>query len=145
MIPRQRMISDDFGGAVRAESHERRRIGVTGEMAHERQRGPIRPMEVVEHEQHRCALGHAAQQRVDGLEHQVALGVGLGPGGLGQIGEPQTDVGDKPRQDRAASHEIGAHPGRVTVTEVLLDRLDERLVRDDVLFVAASEQHAAPK
>ena len=43
-------------------------------------------------------------------------------------------------EERAAAHEVGADLGGISVTQVLLDRLDERLVRDDVLLVAATEQ-----
>ncbi len=136
----QRMVADHLARAIRAEHAERRRIDLAGEVAEQCQRGAIGPVEVVQHEEQRCALGDAAEQGVDRLEHEVALGVGLGPDRLGEVGEPHADVGDQAGEERAAAHEVGADLGGISVPQVLLDGLDERLVRDDVLLVAATEQ-----
>ena len=60
--------------------------------------------------------------------------------GSARIGSGGADVGDQAGEERAAAHEVGADLGGISVSQVLLDGLDERLVQDDVLLVAAAEQ-----
>ena len=135
------MVLAHLSGAVGPQYQQRRRRRAPREMAHERDGGTVGPVKVVEDEQQRRALGETREHRVHRLEHQIALGVGLRVHGLGEIGELERDVGHESREQGSTAHDLGAHLRWLAVPHHVLDGLDERLIRDDVLLVAAPVQH----
>ncbi len=110
-------------------------------MTEEQQRRLRGPVDVVEHEHQTRRLGGRGEPRVDRLEHAVLLDLGVaGDGAVAEVAEPGRDVGNEPRQLRRVRPELGAVLGP-EMCHVVAERLDERLVRDAELLVAAAEEH----
>ena len=137
----ERMVVGHLLGAERAEDQEPRRIPAAREMGQQRERGPVGPVQVFEHDQHRRRGAQRAEQVVDRLEHEVALRVGFGLHRFGEVGEVAGHVGHEPGEVRARTHEVGPHLGGGRGAEIPADRFHEGLVGDDVLLVAATGQH----
>ena len=64
-------------GAVRAQDQHPGRARGAGQVAQEQERRPVRPLEVVEHEQHGRRARELGEQPHHRLEQPVALGLGL--------------------------------------------------------------------
>jgi hypothetical protein len=97
-------------------------------MAEQRERGRVRPVEVLEHEQDRAARGHAGEQVVDGGVQPVPLGVGVGGDGRRQLAHPQRQLRQHPGQLPAGGAEVGAQGRRLDEAGQLVERVRERLV-----------------
>ena len=76
------------------------------------------------------------RQILDGLEHEVALGVRLAPHRRRKVGETNRDIRREPREAGAVAGEIGTHFGLGARAQVVPDGFDEGLIRDEVLLVA---------
>ncbi len=109
------------------------------QVAQQQQRRPVDPVQVVEDEQQRRALRRAADQRRDGFEEAIALGLGIlrrgsGPGGAGSRGQER--LGQDPGELReVAGGDRIVRPG--AVAQPVAQRLDERLVGAQRLLLAA--------
>ena len=82
----ERMRPIELAFAVRGHDGEARRTGRAHDVAQEQQRGLVRPVEVIEDDQHRDAAGRCGQHRGDGFEESITLGLGLMAGGLSRSG-----------------------------------------------------------
>ena len=83
---RQRMGAVEVGAAVRADDLHAGVLAEAQQMSQQQQSGLGRPVQVVENQNDRCTRGGDSQQRNDGVEKCVALGIGVGAGRCGQIG-----------------------------------------------------------
>ncbi len=94
----QRVGPVEVGVPVGGQDEHPQRGDRPQEVAEQEQRRLVGPVEVVEHQDHRVGLRRGRQQVGDGLEHAVALGIGLGPQRLGQAGHPVGQLGEQSGQ-----------------------------------------------
>ena len=92
---RQRMGAVEVGAAVRADDLHAGLLAEAQQMAQQQQRRLGRPVQVVEHQDDGCARGGDVQQRDDGVEQCVALGVRVGAGRRGQVGQHLGEPGNQ--------------------------------------------------
>ena len=122
---------------ARAGEHQdgRARRGA-GEVAHERKRGRIRPVQVVEHEHERAAARRGAQRRGDrGVEAVAAAAVVRDRGG--RAGAPGGGLRHQRREPAAARR----RHDRGLALRQLLEHLDERVVGTRARRLARAVEH----
>ena len=137
----QRMRALHVGVAVRGDHEQSRRLGGARDVPEQQQRRLGRPLEIVEHEE-QGPLGRCRRQpRRDRLEQPVLLGLGVGRQRRRQIGHPVTEMRHQAHQLTGMTAEAARERVVVGVVDEERQRLDERLVRDADLVVAAAVQH----
>jgi hypothetical protein len=102
-----------------------------GDVSQQQQRRRVGPVQVLEHEHHRPLPGAGDERAADRLEQQVTGGHVVADGRSGTVG------GQLRHHPREAPGVLTQHGARE-----LAQHLDERLVRDEGLRVAAAEQDA---
>jgi hypothetical protein len=110
------------------------------DVAQERQRRLVGPVEVVDQEQHRPRRGQPPQDRRDRFEQPVAVVAGVGRG-RGEPGRAHPEPRDQAPELERLGRQVGDQPLDARVVEVLAERLDERLVGRDRLLVRAPVEH----
>ena len=115
---------------------EARRRG--NEVLQHRQRRPGRPLQVVEHEQHRPAVGDEREPAEHGFVQRVRIAV-IRAGLRVVRGEVRAhELGDEPRELGAVAGPHHADAGRRRVREVVAEPLGDRLERVPRDLVAAA-------
>jgi hypothetical protein len=116
-------------GAGRPEDHHPSGLLVPEHVLDELQRGGVRPMEIVEHDEERVARRFGAEHLGDALEEEVALHIGRGATGSG-LGYQLFELGEQNREMTALAGDPPSRFGRDRA-ERGADRLDHRLERHD--------------
>ena len=75
-----------LGAAIRAQDEERRIADGAHDMGQERQRRPVRPMQILDRQDQRCRRGDVHQQASDGAVEPMALPRRVPAHRLGEIG-----------------------------------------------------------
>ena len=126
--------------ATGTDDQQPHRSRIARDVAQGEQRRAVGPVQILEHEHDRPLLGGSAQQRADRLEEPVARALGIPRQGLGERGHALGQL----RHDAAklAADELGLARQHVrrAGSDVLAQGLDERLVGQQPLRVAATEQ-----
>ena len=110
-------------------------------MAHEQQRRLVGPLQVVEHERHRLDARDARHEHGHRLEQAVTLRLGLALQRCGEVGHALGEQRDEPGELAAEALELRAQRGARRRRDVVVERLDERLVRHQHLLVAPAVEH----
>ena len=140
----------ELGGHVRVgvaegghEEHPSRRAGAH-EVPHQLQRGRVGPVHVLEHEEQRCFRADADEQLGHGGVEAVALRIGVGRRGRGQLADARHELRHEPRQLSAARTEVlPQHLGLGVPYEVLEGGRERAVGRADDR-VAVAVQHRRP-
>jgi hypothetical protein len=101
-------------------------------------------VQIVEHQQQGLTSGCGTEPGGDRVEEPVALGLGIGPPRRGQIGPPLGDLGNQADELPAMPAKPLVEQRRRGVVDELAEGLDEGLVRDPEILVAAPGQHHLP-
>ena len=91
-------VGAGLGRAVGAEHEHAPVVRRPRDVAQQQQRRAIRPLQIVEHEQHRRLGRHLAEQPDDGLEQPVALGLRLRLERRRQVGRAPAQLRNEPRE-----------------------------------------------
>ena len=139
---RERVAGAHLGVAVCPEHEQRHGVEHPSQVPQQQQAGMVGPVEVVEHEQRRTPRRAGLHHGPHGLESAVARGLGVRVVGARVLGR-----GD-PRQHAGEVGAVAADRlvalGRRQRGQVALEGLDERLVGDEGVLVAAPVQHQRP-
>ena len=127
--------------AIDAEHERRALLRRAEQVAHEQQRGLVGPLQVVEHERHRLDARDARHEHGHRLEQAVALRLGLALQRRGEVGHTLGEQRDEPGELTAETLELRAQRGVRRRRDVVVERLDERLVRHQHLLVAPAVEH----
>ena len=92
---RQGVGAVEIGAAVGADDLHARAVAEAQQMSQQEQRWLGRPVQVVEYQDNRRFRGSHFQERDDGVEKCVALGVRVGARRRGQIGHDVDQPGNK--------------------------------------------------
>ena len=91
----QRVGTVEVGAAVGADDLHASVLAETQQMPQQQQRGFGRPVQVIENQHNRRARGSNSQQRDDGVEQGEALGIRVGAGRRGYIGQHVCEPGNQ--------------------------------------------------
>ena len=105
------------------------------------QRGGVRPVAVLEHQQQRSPAAGRHQQVADGRVQAMPLGVLVGHDRLRQVADVAAQVRQQPGQLAPARPQVGAQLGRIAGPHQLVERLHERPVGGADHGVAGAVQH----
>jgi hypothetical protein len=105
---------------------------------------PRRPVEIVEHEEHRRALGHRGQESDHGFEHEVLIERRIRACRRRYVPDELGELGQQARKLRGAATRLLSQQGGRTDRYVGAQRLDEGLKGEaDVLVAAPVEDDGA--
>ncbi len=136
----ERVLVADLDRPVGAEDHQRRVLRRAREVAKQQQARLVGPVQVVQEQHQRAKVRGVGQQRGDRLEQAEALLLGAEarrPVGGARVLELRHDRGEL----RAPRGDLHGQLGGRAAGDVVAQRLDERLVGDEGLLVAAARQH----
>ena len=136
----ERVLLADLDRPVGAEDHQRRALGRACEVAKQQQARLVGPVQVVQEQHQRAKMRGVGQQRGDRLEQAEALLLGAEAGrpvGGARVLELRQDRGEL----RAPRGDLHGQLGRGAAGDVVAQRLDERLVGNEGLLMAAARQH----
>ena len=122
------------------EQHPRGAAG-SHQVADEQQRRDVRPVHVLQHEQHRRAPADRREQVREGGVQEMALGVRVGGAGRRQAADEVGQVGEEARQLAAPRPEVGSQRRRVAAAHERVEGLHERPVRCRDDGVAGPVEH----
>jgi hypothetical protein len=125
----QRMPAVELVRAVCAEHQQTLVAERAGKERYEAARGGVRPVQVLDHEQHRLLLGHRLEQRQQRLEHARLLGRWRVVRGLGEPGQDRAQIGAVGRRERVEGRvplpgDAAQGPEQRRVGELALAELD---------------------
>ena len=131
-------------GVPPGHDDEHRVVGRVGEQVPQQQeRGPVGPLQVVEHQQHRAAGGDGRQPVAHGVEQAPALGVGV----VGERRPHPAEAGGHVGQQAGQLVGVGAHVGLQqrpgTGGGVGAERLADGLVGGEAVLVPAAVEDGA--
>ena len=109
----------------------------TNEVAEEEDRRLVRPVQVIDDENRRPSCGDTGEQRRDRLEEPITLGFGVAGDGARRRTKSSRELGEDARQIVFQTVQALVQRRCRVHRDAGAQRLDERLVRDDRLFVAA--------
>ena len=110
-------------------------------MSQEEQRRPSRPLQIVDEHEQRSLPAHRDQPFDDRVEQPVALGLRIGARRRRKVGHERRDLGQEARELAAVAPEEVRQRAGLDVVDREPQRLDERLVGNPELLLAAAEQH----
>jgi hypothetical protein len=137
------MVVVELGVPIGTHHQEALRLRWADDVAEEEQRGLGRPLEIVEHEQQGCFPGRAGEPGGNGVEEAVAFRLRVGLQRSRQVGQPLGQLGGQAHKLPAMAAEALAQPVRRRVVDEVAQSLQERLVGDAQILVAAAGQHDA--
>ena len=137
----QRMLDVELGLPVGAEHQETGLARIASQVLQQQQGRLVGPMQVVEHEHHGPVLRGLAQQRAHGLEQPRARALRVAGQRLREVGDQLRELGHEPSQLAADQVHLSGQLARRTRVDVLSQRLDERLLCEQALLVAAPVEH----
>ena len=139
----QGVVGREVGLAVVADDEQAGVARAVRQVPEQAQGRLVGPLEVVEHEQDRCLLGHLGEHSVHRGIQEVAVGIGVGGRGR-ELGEPPLQAGQQAHEACSVAVDVGLQVRFVGVRHVVTQGLHEGLVGDAHVLVAASvEDYAA--
>ena len=138
----QRVRSIQIAFPVGRDNAEGRLMRRTEQVPQQQQRRPIRPMQILEHEQQRPGVGDSRDQRRHGLEQPVASSLWMG---LGRVRRERDPPAERRHELRQLPHavdvcQLGLEHVERRFSRIPLECFDEGLLRNKRLLIAASEQ-----
>ena len=130
-----------LGVAEGGDDEQARVDAVAGEVPQQEQRGAIRPVAVLEHDDERPAAAERREQLADGAVQPVALGVLVRAHGGAERACVGREIRQDPRQLPAAGAEVGAQALGRQLAHGPVERLDERPERGRDDGVARTVEH----
>ena len=136
----ERVCLVDLGLPVGPKDQQRAALGGADDVPQEQQRGDVGPVKVIQHQDQRMLFRDRAQQRRDAVEQLELLTFG-GPArrARGRLRRRIGKLGNQPGEDRAMPAHLEAELIERGFGDMVPERLNERLVRDDRVLVAAPE------